>query len=52
MMTDDDLGQARRGASATPRASDAPALETRGLWKNFGAIFVARGIDFRLAQCM
>jgi ABC-type branched-subunit amino acid transport system ATPase component len=26
----------------------APAIETRGLWKNFGALEVARDIDFRL----
>ncbi len=27
----------------------APVIETRGLWKNFGALEVARDIDFRLA---
>jgi len=34
--------------------SDMPALETRGLHKNFGALQVARAIDFRLehgARC-
>jgi ABC-type branched-subunit amino acid transport system ATPase component len=31
-------------------ATLAPALETRGLWKSFGAICVAGGIDFRLER--
>ncbi|HXZ84503.1 MAG TPA: ABC transporter ATP-binding protein [Myxococcota bacterium] len=30
--------------------SGAPALETRGLYKNFGALQVARGIDFALER--
>ena len=30
--------------------SGAAALETRGLYKNFGALQVARGIDFRLER--
>src|SRR6202007_2663727 len=31
-------------------AMNAPALETHGLRKNFGALVVANGIDFRLER--
>src|SRR5207249_3534053 len=45
---------ARRPAAAMslelPMAPQAPALETRGLCKSFGALTVADAIDFRLER--